>query len=57
MQEGPWNIDDILAEAQVWVRRLACIGFAVVIVAEVITGKVCTTGRHVRISPHKPHSA
>ncbi len=40
MQDAAWTTDDLLAEAQVWVRRLACICFAVMIVAEVITGKV-----------------
>ena len=40
MQDEAWTTDEILAEAQVWVRRLACICFAVMIVAEVITGKV-----------------
>ena len=39
-QDTAWSGDEILAEAQVWVRRLACIGFAAVIIAEVITGKV-----------------
>ncbi len=40
VQDEAWTTDEILAEAQVWVRRLACICFAVMIVAEVITGKV-----------------
>ena len=40
MQDTAWTTDEVLAEAQVWVRRLACICFAVMIVAEVITGKV-----------------
>lgn len=40
VQDAAWTTDDVLAEAQVWVRRLACICFAVMIVAEVITGKV-----------------
>lgn len=40
MQDEAWTTDEILTEAQVWVRRLACICFAVMIVAEVITGKV-----------------
>ena len=40
MQDAAWTKDELLAEAQVWVRRLACICFAVMIVAEVITGKV-----------------
>lgn len=39
-QDTAWSGDEILAEAQVWVRRLACICFAAVIIAEVITGKV-----------------
>jgi hypothetical protein len=30
-----------LADAQVFVRRLACLGLAVAIVAETISGKVC----------------
>ena len=40
LQDTAWSGDEILAEAQVWVRRLACICFAVMIIAEVITGKV-----------------
>ena len=40
VQDAAWTTDNVLAEAQVWVRRLACICFAVMIVAEVITGKV-----------------
>ena len=45
-QEAVWTTDEILAEAQVWVRRLACICFAVMIVAEVITGKVKLPAPH-----------
>ena len=43
LQDTAWSGDEILAEAQVWVRRLACICFAIIIVAEVITGKVQDT--------------
>ncbi len=32
---------DWLADAQVWVRRLACVSLASTIVVEVVTGKVC----------------
>ncbi len=33
---------DWLADAQVWVRRLACVSLASTIVVEVVTGKVCS---------------
>ena len=41
-QKRQKQMSDWLADAQVWVRRLACVSLASTIVVEVVTGKVCS---------------